>query len=250
MASRIIIAILAGQNPASQRCVGRRVDPFPDGLFVEIDSRNVIHKFLVRDDRFAAPLYDVIIRSMGSGGVFVDIGANFGYFSLVASARAPTDRVLAIEANPACASKLAEHAARNSCTNIEIFEVACWDEDGTLDLFVAGIHNPGKTSLSSSNAYSADLVRVLACPLDSIVERSGVDRVDLVKLDVEGAELHVLKGMQRTIDRYRPRVIVEVEDILLTQFAATPGHIHDFFARHGYRSETLSATDILFVPIG
>ena len=221
---------------------------FADGLSVEIDSRNVIHKFLVRDGRFAAPIYDEIVRSVGPDGVFVDVGANFGYFSVLAGTRTTAGHVLAVEANPAYARKLAEHVARNNSTGIEIFQVACWDEDGTLDLFVAGIDNPGKTSLSSANAYSSELVRVPACPLDSIVEESGVDKVDLIKVDVEGAELHVLDGMQRTIERFRPRVIVEVEDTLLAQFSASPGDIHEYFARHGYRSETLSATDILFVP--
>jgi FkbM family methyltransferase len=222
---------------------------FDDGVLVEIDSRNIIHKLLLRDGRFAAPIYDEIVRSLDRTGVFVDVGANFGYFSVVAARRAPEGRVLAVEADPTFARRLAEHAKRNNVANIEVFEVACWDEDCILDLFVAGTANPGKNSLSSTNAFSSERVRVSARPLDSILEEADVERVDLIKVDVEGAEARVLMGMERTIDRFRPQVIVEAEDSLLARFDATLADIHMFFDRHGYSARQLTQTDLLFTPL-
>ena len=222
---------------------------FDDGLLVEIDSRNIIHKLLLRDGRFAAPIYDQIINTLESDGVFVDVGANFGYFSLVAATRASEGRVLAVEADPNSARRLADHASRNEITNIEVFEVACWDVDCMLDLYVAATFNPGKTSLSAANAYSAHEVRVQAQPLDSIIDQSGVDRVDLIKVDIEGAELRALNGMERTIERFRPPVIVEAEEVLLERFDVSVADIHEFFDRHGYRGVPLTETDLLFTPV-
>jgi FkbM family methyltransferase len=222
---------------------------FRDGVLVEVDSRNIIHKLLLRDGRYAAPIHDEIVRSLDRAGVFVDVGANFGYFSVAAARHAPEGRVLAVEADPTIARKLAEHARRNDVTNIEIVEAACWHEDGMLDLYVAGAANPGKTSLSSANAYSSDTTRVHARPLDSIVEESSLERLDLVKIDVEGAELHVLLGMQRTIDRFRPRVILEAEASLLERFDVTLADVLAFFDRHGYSARELTPTDLLFTPL-
>ena len=68
------------------------------------------------------------------------------------------------------------------------------------------VFQSGKTSPLAGDAYIANEVRVHARPLDAIVEESGVDRVDLIKVDVEGADLRALTGMERNIERFRPRV--------------------------------------------
>lgn len=148
------------------------------------------------------------------GGVLLDVGAHVGHWTLRLAGKAR--RVIAVEANPETAATLRRHLAMNDIQNVTVVEVAAWDEPTRLRLDdpsgqVAG----GSTrTLPSRNG---DDGTVPAMPLDSndlvqaALDETG--RLDLVKLDVEGADLHALRGMRGLLERYRPALFVECHDI-------------------------------------
>ena len=121
---------------------------------------------------------------------------------------------------------------------IAIAPVACSDAEAALDLFAAPAANTGETSLSKVNASQAGApvatYKVRARLLDDIVRESGVSRVDVIKIDVEGAEYLVLKGSQQTMAQYHPIVLVEMIDHQLQQMGSSAAQVREFFRAQGY----------------
>jgi FkbM family methyltransferase len=152
------------------------------------------------------------------GGTVVDVGANHGYFTVLAAALlGPTGRVEAFEPNPAVADALAEVLARNAVAGrVSVHRVALSDREGHARFFVSvAAANDGFSSLLATDdalehgVIRADhSIRVPTLTFDAFAERAGLGRVDLMKLDVEGAEAMVLRGMERTLAERPPRLIV------------------------------------------
>ena len=137
-------------------------------------------------------------------GVFLDIGANWGYFSLaIAEDRSFKGRIVAVEAFPPSFEDFAEIKRQLSIPD-ERIEMRC----------MAMSDGPGEIYLDGTDKLYSGLVKVSPEPTEVKVPKNsldslGVERVDVIKLDVEGHELAVLTGGARTIDRCRPVIILE-----------------------------------------
>jgi FkbM family methyltransferase len=129
---------------------------------------------------------DVIIAPLREGNVFLDIGANCGAYALFAARQVgPSGRVIAIEPMPEMLRRLRYNIAVNGFPNIEVVPTAVGPEAGTATLFV----DEARRGLSSMEVLDgATPLQVPIATLLSVVERSGVDRVDALKIDIEGFE--------------------------------------------------------------
>jgi len=157
-----------------------------------------------------APVLDAL---MPYGGVFLDVGAHVGRWSLRLAAKA--QRVIAVEANPATAAALRYHLAINEVGNVTVLELAAWDEPAQLALFDGNAKvNGGSTRVLEAGPVDGvmpDVPLTSARPLDYVL--TDEDRLDLVKLDVEGADLRALEGMRDTLGRLRPVLFIEDHSI-------------------------------------
>jgi FkbM family methyltransferase len=139
--------------------------------------------------------------------VFVDVGANLGQWTLpVATHVGPNGRVVAIEPAAATAAALARSIRLNGLTRAEVVRVAASDLDG-MALLHHHDRDPSQHSLGHVGP-AAEEVHTRA--LDSLLAELEVDRLDAVKIDVEGAEEIVLRGSSRMLSELRPIVIFEV----------------------------------------
>jgi len=155
----------------------------------------------VSHEESLTPMLDGLLPE---GGVFVDVGAHVGRWSLRLAGKA--SRVVAVEANPATAAVLRAHIALNDVDNVEVIEVAAWDAETRMSL-----DDPHrKVTGGSTRVLEADGGTVQARPLDDVL---GDLTPDLVKLDVEGADLHALRGMAGTLARARPTLFIEDHSI-------------------------------------
>jgi len=161
-------------------------------------------------------------RHLLPGAVFLDIGANGGYFSLLAAARVgPAGRVVAFEPNPRACGELRRHVALNGFTErVEVCECALSNASCEgVPLYVPEQDvRSGFASLQPETPQgreylaSASAVPVHTRTLDDWVEGVAIETMDIVKIDVEGAEDHVLEGMTRTLAAGRiGRLVCETE---------------------------------------
>lgn len=183
-----------------------------------------------------APLESAMAALLPPDGVFLDVGAHVGHYALRFARRCR--RVIAIEPNPLAASGLRRNVALNGIQNVDVVQEAVFDDVVRLRLWdpygrpaggATRTLRPAEPASPPHNVAADDpaLVRgskgldagdVAARPLDGI---DVGDRLDLVKIDVEGAEAAVLRGARRTFARTQPALWIELHDHMYGQ------HIRD-----------------------
>jgi FkbM family methyltransferase len=193
--------------------------PFDDRTFALTGSAR--DASTVRMIERAGGLYEpavmtVLSKLLPSDAVVVDAGANIGALSVVLSHLAPRGHVHALEPAAESFGYLEQNLAANGADNVSAERLALYDVDGTTVL-----HYP---EAFPAGAFLSDVVdegvseQVKTAGLDDWVQRRGLDRLDLVKLDVEGAESRVLAGGRATIERFRPHLVVEFNPVVLRRF--------------------------------
>lgn len=135
------------------------------------------------------------------GKTFIDVGAHIGSVISRVRARSKMIRIIAVEPIPEKAARL-----RMKFPAVEVHECALAESEGSAEFFVNTTHSGYSSLISPKKAGEARMIRVHLKRLDSIVCGANVD---MVKIDVEGAELGVVKGSDSLIDRCRPVIVFE-----------------------------------------
>ena len=150
-----------------------------------------------------------IEEDVGPGEVFYDIGAHSGYFTLVGSSLCRRDgRVIAIEPVPLNVDRLRRHVKINRLRNVDIIDQAASDTVGTARFSLAANEWIGRLADDGE-------IEVPTITVDALVER-GYPPPDAMKIDVEGAEVRVLRGAERTLRSHRPNLYFETHGPELT----------------------------------
>lgn len=171
---------------------------------------------------YERPKQERFVRHVRPGDVVYDLGANVGFYTLLASrAAGPHGRVVAFEPVPRNLDFLRRHIELNRCDNVVVRPTAVGAADGTATFDADG--DPSMGRLSEGGGLT---VRVEG--LDSLLHRGELPPPDLMKVDVEGAEASVFRGAQRLISRYRPVIF------LATHGTAARAECLDLLAAHGY----------------
>lgn len=138
----------------------------------------------------------------------LDIGANMGLTTaILASLVGPRGYVHAFEPNPRLADCVAALVAHNGLENVRLHRIGLGDREEILPLVVPR-DNSGAASLVRGSAGEAETLRVPVRRLGDVVRAESIDRVDFIKVDVEGFEPQVLEGARDVIARHRPRAVV------------------------------------------
>lgn len=148
-------------------------------------------------DRYEVSTTRLFKQLATPGMVVVDIGAHAGFFTLIAARNVGAEgKVFAFEPEPRNYELLAKNIALNSYDNVVAEQKAVTDANGTLELFLSVLDSGSHSIYSSAARGVADSLTVDATTIDTYLETHGSPRVGLVKLDVEGAEISALEGMQ------------------------------------------------------
>lgn len=161
-------------------------------------------------------LFRALVRP---GDTVIDVGANAGYFSLLAAALVGgSGQVHSFEPSPLVADRLQHNILLNSCSHVTLHRVAVSDAQGSVQLHLSESTNTGMTSLRRLAGAHGKPVDVASIAIDSMI--SGMPRVRLVKIDVEGAEHLVLKGCRGLVRRDMPYIIFELTDSFLREMGS------------------------------
>ena len=179
-----------------------------------------------------------LIERLQPGDCFIDVGANIGYFSLLAAKYVGrSGRVVAIEASPTVFAELRANLQINR-RNIRAVPVAASDHPGQLRI---GSAEPGNCG-ASTTIDPVDGVDVSAEPLATILTPSELKTARLIKIDVEGAEAAVLEGLSPVVDQLPEQCefLVEIHPELLTKAERSDDDVYRWFQSHGYSPYLLS----------
>lgn len=178
---------------------------------------------------------DVIIDRLRPRHVFVDAGANVGFFTLLASALVgPQGRVVAFEPHPVTRAALANNVKLNKMKNVTISEFALSDSQEVMDLYLENEGGLGSSSLRPPPVeYRNGNVQVNTDTLDNQLAHLGIEKVDMIKIDIEGAELAALRGAVETL-RGHPAVICEISGYNLERMGGSEDELMNLMQGHGY----------------
>lgn len=200
------------------------------------NTRDILQQYLYYFGVWEPRVTALIQSRLGPGDGFVDIGANIGYFSLLAArAVGATGAVVSIEASPRTAAMLRENVARNQA-RARVLNVAASDRRGTLSLFSGGDYNCGASTLAPG---VGDLeTRVEADRIDDLLTSAEKAKTRLVKIDVEGAEAAVIAGMSSLLTEAVDvrEFLVEIHPDLLARLGYSVDDVLRPFADAGYRA--------------
>jgi FkbM family methyltransferase len=212
------------------------------GTILAGNTLDLIQRYVFYFGEWEPNLSRYVADRLRPGDVFVDVGANIGYFSLLASTIVgPMGKVVALEASPTIHGLLLDNIRRNRVSNVLAINVAAADRPGLAHVFLWPGTNIGKTSIvaTSHGRYECD---VPAQPLDALLMPELIEKVRFVKIDVEGAEWLVIRGMREALHHARPdlEIVVELSPRTLRAQGTTAEEVLAVFAAarfHPYRLE-------------
>lgn len=174
------------------------------------------------------------------GDAVVDVGANIGYFTSLASQLVGSSgRVIAVEASPTIRKRLQHNLDLNVAANVTVLPYAAWNESGTATLHIASGNRGGSSLCEMSDREDAETVQLSR--LDDLIEPSLIPRIRLIKIDIEGAEYRALQGLSKILESNRDCVVVCEVDYL--NIGRLGGHADDVFSlmkQYGYEAFSIN----------
>jgi FkbM family methyltransferase len=215
---RMIASKLAQRRCAKAHTVEKATATTFWGEPMHVAFPEVVSLTIYRYGYFEAELVRVFAQILKPGMVFFDVGAHFGFFSMLAARLVgPAGKVHAFEPTPSTFEMLTSNLSGRP--NVTLVNAAVSDKDTTLTFHDFGLGHSAFNSLYGGKLSTADRaaaqgreIRVNCRSLDSYCDETRVDP-DLLKIDTEGAEPDVLRGMERLIARKRPMLTLEVGDV-------------------------------------
>ena len=219
-----------GSSGDPRRCPDVDVIIPIDGHDMRVPASDLSIVPTLLDSRVWEPhILDYLRAHLRRDHVFMDVGANLGYFTVLCAPLVA--RVIAVEPVARPGRYCALNITANDLANVELLPYGLWHED-TSFLVLDDPLNIGAGSLSQSGD---ELIQCRA--LDGLVERGelSLPRLDMVKMDIQGAEVSALAGMRQTIARCRPGIIMEVERTCLERLGRSVNDVWDAVDGLGYR---------------
>jgi FkbM family methyltransferase len=212
---------------------------------------DVIAERIRHETSFEPAVRNALERSLSPGGTVIDIGANIGYYAIIAARHIGCARqVLAFEPQPNVVAKLRENLALNNLTNVEVLPYALSDQNGTALFYFP---ESGQESLGgfrqNGRFQSREASEVRTARLDDVLDELGNPHISLIKMDAEGAELQIINGAERLLSSpNRPTIIFEAFEENVRSF----GHsVFDLLSRihsFGYELTQLDREDWIAIP--
>jgi FkbM family methyltransferase len=192
------------------------------GLRMTVDPRDPMGRAIYLYGCYDYPVTRLIEAILEPGMIFFDVGANAGFFSLVANARC--EQVYAFEPLPSNLRRMRRNIEINGLKNIAMIEKAVGEREGSATLYVPEGANSGLASLN--HLAGARNIKVPVVTLDGFVRNRKVERVDVMKIDIEGAEVRAFEGASELLSR------TDAPDVI---FEAHPGsNAANWLMAHGY----------------
>jgi FkbM family methyltransferase len=192
-------------------------------------------------DKYEEATTQLFRQLLQPGMVVVDVGANVGYFSLLSADQVgPTGMVYAFEPEPVNHSLLQKNIDLNAYSNILAMQMAVSNTSGCIEFFLSELDSGSHSIYQEGARGVADKLSVTSTTLDSFLEELGWPNIDLVKIDVEGAELAVLEGMESSIQRSSClTLILEYCPFLLQSAGLNPSDLLDKLTSLGFQTHII-----------
>lgn len=206
------------------------------GIQMHLDLTEYLQAHLYVFGSYELPTIKFMRSVLKPGSVCLDVGAQMGYLSLaMATAAGGATTVHSFEPEDRNAERFLENVLLNSLTNVHLHRTAVSNVNGVLKLYLSSDRNAGthSTVFVESNV-STEFIEIPSTTLDDFVQGANIPKVDLIKIDVEGAEIDVIKGAVNVLLHHKPVIILELSDHLQNARGFSCKDFKMFMAERGY----------------
>jgi FkbM family methyltransferase len=177
-------------------------------------------------------------RSLFAHGHVIDVGANIGFTAgLFSKLTSKPFSVYAFEPERWNYKILEESVAKEGLSNIKCFPYALGETDSEKLLWVNPKNSADHRVLESSQMPAeGESLSIISKNFDAFWEKEGFERISLIKMDIQGYELFALKGMVKTLERFRPNVLIELDNTLLKEHGHSVDDIYNLLSQYGYKA--------------
>ena len=211
------------------------IDTLYDGdIKIKLHLKDWIQQQIYFTDYFDYKGIKFLKHTLKEGDTFFDVGTNIGSYSLVASKIVGNSgKVYSFEPVFKTLKKLTETVERNNFNNIQIEKKIVSDKNESINIYASPDDNIGMSSIVKKfeNVKPESVPSVI---LDEYIIAQKIKKITLVKIDVEGAELAVLKGMKRILKEIKPIIFIEISNDVLADIAIDAQEIIDFILEYDY----------------
>jgi FkbM family methyltransferase len=221
-----------------------RTQTLASGERMRLRTNDALGRKLVVEKWFEPRVREKLRQHVRPGATVLDVGANIGYYTVQAATLVgPHGRVVAFEPQPSMRQELAANLALNRITNVTIMPYALSDRAAIAHFCVPTAGHESMGSLHSNARFKADCeIEVETRCLDDVLESASCTRVDLVKLDAEGAELPIVKGASGLLSGpNRPYVVFEANEENCAPFGYRVFDLLKAFWDFGYQLTQIDA---------
>ncbi|MBE1484995.1 FkbM family methyltransferase [Plantactinospora soyae] len=214
-----------------------------DGVaFPNLNTTDIIQRYLYLFGTWEPHLTAWIRRRLAPGDTFIDVGANIGYYSLLAAHLVgPTGRVVAVEPSPHFGRTLAAAAHANNLHHIRIVRAAAYDTTDQVTFYTPSTANLGNTTHVRPRRCAAIAFQAEARPLPSLTTGSELAQARIIKIDAEGAEAAIVRGLTPALDHLRPsaELVIEITPRLLAKQGLAPTDVTGPLTAAGFHAYRL-----------
>jgi FkbM family methyltransferase len=223
----------------------------------EFDEKKIVHRGFIHAFENRVP-YETettlfLSKILKPGDTFIDFGAHIGYFScLAALVIGSTGRVISVEPNKENLTYLSNHKKINNFEQMTIYPHVMWDKIEEKTFFENSDNDGGhalwdvaKHDFNKKSAIEPKLHKVTTSTGNEMIEKLNIDvsKIKLIKMDVEGAELAILKGSSKLFTPHKtPCIVLEINSFGLHELGTTQKEVKEFFTSQGYQCFTMSDT--------
>lgn len=229
-------------NPRLREWPRQRVVRARFGARFAIDTQDLIQRYLYMFGVWEPHMTRWLQNRLKPGDTFIDVGSNIGYYTVLASGLAGgAGHVVAVEASPAFHQRLLEQVQLNRRDNVRAVNGAASDDRRILTFVLASSANMGANSIVPYDGPAESSFEVEAFPLGELLEPAEISTARVIKIDVEGAEGSVVRGMIPMLDKLRPdcEITVEVTPDRMAQLGDSAEELMKTMRDHGFHAYRL-----------
>lgn len=214
-------------------------------LFINVNVYDHIQQQLFWYGRYDEDVSGFFQNVITENSIVVDAGGNIGYFTLLAARKAAKGTVYTFEPVEFLYQQLEENLKLNKLTNVYPVQKALTRSEGSTTIYESSRDNTGMNSLQKPENYTGKFEKIDCISLDIFFGEYKELKPMVVKIDTEGAEMEILKGMTNCLQHFKPLLIIEILNEHLNRFESSAEMIFDFLAGYNYDAWTIIDSNTL-----
>lgn len=198
-----------------------------------LDKNNYLDQCIIREGYFEKDSTNATLHLVKKGDVVFDIGANIGYYSvLLAKLVGPMGRVFSFEPTNYFCQVLKINIEANNSNNVEILNLGLSDKEQDIEIHIDGPSATLHDSVTAPNTNS-EIIKLVS--LDDFIKQLGLERLDFIKIDIDGHEPFFFLGAGKTLENFDPIILMEISHLHYLRAGFTAWDFYDFLKSKNYK---------------